>query len=954
MSQLPIFTVGYGTREIDQFIAVLKENEIAFLLDVRSKPYSRYKPDFSKKELTQHLTAHGIRYVFMGDTLGGMPEDPACYTNGKIDYEKVAKMDFYQKGIGRLQTAYQQQQRVAIMCSEGKPEKCHRAKLIAKTLVAAQIDVRHIDENNQLITQQAAMLRLHNGQPSFFDTPPPPPPVDDWYPPDDFDDPQMPDWQPTEEPGDWYFDEPFADEFEPVVEEIVAAPVAPFTPDMTAVSTTLNQTFGYNEFRPLQEEVIEQILHKKDTLAIMPTGSGKSICFQIPALLFPGMTVVVSPLISLMEDQVMQLKELGITAVYLNSTLSLPDYQRTVAQIRAGKVDLLYAAPETLVRPAILSLLAQCPIDCFTIDEAHCISEWGHDFRPEYRQLTDVRRRLPHAVCLAVTATATDRVRHDIKTTLGIADADEFIASFDRENLYLSVAPKTSGLAQAHQFLAEHRGESGIIYCAKRSQVDNLTQNLAANGWPVLPYHAGLDDQVRRQNQRRFSYEEGIVIVATIAFGMGINKSNVRFILHHDLPKNVESYYQQIGRAGRDGLRADCLLLFSYGDVGTITYFIQQQAQKQQIGARARLEAMLGFVEADGCRRRPLLNYFGEEYTETNCELCDNCTASEAELTDVTEPAQKFLSCVYRTRQIFGMNHIIDVLRGSQSKKVVGKGHNRLTTYNIGTEFSKKEWQYLARQFIQKGLLTQDMDHGSLQLTDNGWAVLKDGEKVLGTLPERETAVSPSITPAPTDHDRTLFDLLRRKRTELATAANVPPYVIFSDRSLVDMAAFFPQTRASFSQMYGVGAAKLEKYADEFLPIIETYCIEHGIAEKPKAGVSKPITPRLKTGLGNRTEEVIFLYNEGHSVPDIMQQYNVKQSTVINHLWKGVVAERELRPSNLLQLTNLTNEQHQQAFAAFTEHGTDRLRPIFDALNETVNFDELHVLRLHFILKTSN
>ena len=640
MNQLPIFTIGYGAREIDEFIAILKENEIAFLLDVRSKPYSRYKPDFSKKALADHLTQHGIRYVFMGDTLGGMPDDPDCYTNGTVDYEKMAKIDFFLQGIGRLRKAFEQQQRVAIMCSEGKPEQCHRTKLIGKTLVAENIDVRHIDENNQLITQQAAMQRLNLGQPSFFDEPPPPqPPMDDYYPPDDFDELSMSDWYPPEEPADW-FDAPPQDDFVPMDMPIEAAPVAPFTPDMTAVSTTLNQTFGYNEFRPLQEDVIHNVLHKKDSLAIMPTGSGKSLCFQIPALLFPGMTVVVSPLISLMEDQVMQLKELGITAVYLNSTLSQEEYQQTAAQIRAGEVDLLYAAPETLVRPAILSLLAQVPVDCFTIDEAHCISEWGHDFRPEYRQLTDVRRRLPHAVCLAVTATATDRVRHDIKTSLGIADADEFIASFDRENLYLSVEPKTNGLQQVHDFLAAHRGESGIIYCAKRSQVDTLTKHLAANGWPVLPYHAGLDDSVRRANQRRFSYEEGIIIVATIAFGMGINKSNVRFVVHHDLPKNVESYYQQIGRAGRDGLRADCLLLFSYGDVGTITYFIQQQAPQQQIGARARLEAMLAFVEADGCRRRPLLAYFGEEYHETNCELCDNCTASEVELTDLTEPAQ--------------------------------------------------------------------------------------------------------------------------------------------------------------------------------------------------------------------------------------------------------------------------------------------------------------------------
>ncbi|MCP4418320.1 MAG: ATP-dependent DNA helicase RecQ, partial [Chloroflexi bacterium] len=377
--------------------------------------------------------------------------------------------------------------------------------------------------------------------------------------------------------------------------------------DLSAARTLLKQVFGYDELRPLQPEVIQNVLNKKDSLAIMPTGSGKSICYQLPALMFSGLTVVVSPLISLMEDQVAQLRELGVTAVYLNSTLHPQQQDEIAAQVRAGIIKLLYAAPETLMRPGTMRLLQESAVDCLTIDEAHCISEWGHDFRPEYRQLVELRRRLPNAICLSVTATATDRVRQDIKRSLAIPDAGEFIASFDRPNLFLAVEPKMEGLRQTLSFLDAYREEAGIIYCSTRKQVDSLTSDLAANGWPVLPYHAGLDAATRQRNQHRFTREEAIVMVATVAFGMGIDKSNVRFIVHYDLPKNLESYYQQIGRAGRDGLPSNCLLLFSYSDVSTINYFISQKAPDQQQGARMRLDGILQFVETAVCRRKPLL-----------------------------------------------------------------------------------------------------------------------------------------------------------------------------------------------------------------------------------------------------------------------------------------------------------------------------------------------------------
>ncbi|MBP6015612.1 MAG: DNA helicase RecQ [Candidatus Promineofilum sp.] len=597
------------------------------------------------------------------------------------------------------------------------------------------------------------------------------------------------------------------------------------------VRRALKRVFGYDEFRPLQAEIIDNVLAGRDSLAVMPTGSGKSMCFQLPALLFPGLTVVVSPLISLMEDQVMQLQQLGVPAAYLNSTLAYEGYVTITQQVRAGRIKLLYTSPETLLRPETLVMLDQCRVDCLTIDEAHCISEWGHDFRPEYRQLVEVRRRLPHAVCLAVTATATERVRRDIKETLVVGDADEFISSFDRENLFLAVTPRDDGLGQILEFLEGHRQESGIIYCATRERTDTLASRLRAQGWNALAYHAGLDYAARRENQRRFSHDEAVIIVATIAFGMGINKSNVRFVIHHDLPKDLENYYQQIGRAGRDGLPADCLLLFSRQDVVTINFLADRDAPNQRAAAAARLQAMIAFAETRSCRRRPLLGYFGESDTPETCGNCDNCLAGDPELIDLTIPAQKFLSCVVRTGQIFGASYVIDVLRGSRRKEILSRRHEELPTYNLGQEFTRSEWQQLARQFVSDRLLLQDMDHGSLKMTPDGRAVLK-GETYRGTAP---TADRPSRrTAMPQDYDAELFERLRRYRMELAREASVPPYVIFSDAALREMAIYYPHSRDSFVQMQGVGAVKLERYGEAFLRIIRDYCREKGLAQKSK------------------------------------------------------------------------------------------------------------------------
>ncbi|HSL28769.1 MAG TPA: DNA helicase RecQ, partial [Anaerolineales bacterium] len=493
----------------------------------------------------------------------------------------------------------------------------------------------------------------------------------------------------------------------------MSSPANLFTP-----SSILKNTFGYDTFRPLQGEVIENVMARRDTLAVMPTGGGKSLCYQIPSLLFDGLTVVISPLISLMKDQVEQLRAFGVPALFLNSSLGPQEYQENMEYVKRGEVKLLYVAPETLLSPRILSLLASVKVDLLTIDEAHCISEWGHDFRPEYRQLVEVRRRFPEAVCLALTATATARVRQDIRTTLKFATTNEFIASFNRENLYIEVLRKEDPYLQTMRMLERYKDQSGIIYCFSRKQVDELAYYLASKGYSVRPYHAGLEDSERRRNQEAFIRDDAQIVVATIAFGMGINKPNVRFVIHFDLPKSIEGYYQEIGRAGRDGLPAHCLLLYSYSDVAKLNYFIEQKTGSEKRVAIEHLGAITRFAEDEiTCRRKPLLNYFGESIEAGNCSNCDNCTSAPTPLTDITIYAQKFLSCVKRADEKFGAGHIADILLGSENEKVLRWEHNKLSTYGIGKELTRKQWMHIARQLLTMGYLKQEGEYHTLGLT---------------------------------------------------------------------------------------------------------------------------------------------------------------------------------------------------------------------------------------------
>lgn len=712
--------------------------------------------------------------------------------------------------------------------------------------------------------------------------------------------------------------------------------------------TVLKEVFGYESFRPLQQEIITNVLNKRDTLVVMPTGGGKSLCYQIPALLFNGITVVVSPLISLMKDQVEQLQEVGAGAVFLNSSLSYSEYQHNVARIMRDDAKLLYVAPETLLMQKTLALLNSKTVDCLAIDEAHCISEWGHDFRPEYRQLAEIRSRFPDAVSMALTATATPRVQDDIKTSLNFDASNEFIASFNRKNLFLEMTAKTNPMLQTVEFVEQFPDQSGIIYCSTRRQVDELAAILIGEGFSATPYHAGLSDEDRRRNQERFIRDDVQIIVATIAFGMGINKPNIRFIVHYDLPKNIESYYQQIGRAGRDGLHAHCLLLYSYSDIRTINYFIEQKSPEEQRIATMHLNAMVGLAETDICRRIPLLRYFGEQYDAPNCGMCDNCTNAGQELMDITIPAQKFLSCVKRTGELFGAGHVIDVLRGSQAQKVFQHRHDQLSTYGIGLEFSKKQWFHLSRQFLQKGLMTQDAEFGSLKLTPKAWEVFRGNEQVFGKI-EDEHRHDESTSISDLEYDTALFELLRKKRKELADAANMPPYIIFPDTTLIDMAAYFPQSSESLLTMQGVGAVKLEKYGDIFLSLIRDYCAAHEIAEKPKRQWKSPLAKANASGT-RRPIAVGEAYNEGKSIQDLMTQFGVKQRTILDNLFKYLKEGYSLnRGDDILKVSTLPSEQQQKVLQTFEQLGADYLKPIFDAFQEKISYDELHILRLHYL-----
>ena len=719
--------------------------------------------------------------------------------------------------------------------------------------------------------------------------------------------------------------------------------------------TILRDTFGFDEFRSLQENVIKDVLNKKDTLVIMPTGGGKSICYQIPAMIFDGLTIVVSPLISLMKDQVDQLTQYGIPAVVLNSSISEDLYQTNVQKVRSGEAKMLYVAPESLMMDRIRELLDEVTVDCFTIDEAHCISEWGHDFRPDYRQLADIRKQFPEAVCVGLTATATPRVREDIKEILEFREGGTYVASFDRENLFLNVVDKDGPVDQVLDFLYTRKGQSGIIYCFSRRQTDELYQDLKDEGHSVRPYHAGLSEHQREIYQNAFIRDKIDIIVATVAFGMGIDKPDVRFVIHHDMPQNIESYYQQIGRAGRDGLRSDCLLLYSHSDRQKINYFINQKEGEEKEVAKKHLEDLIDYLTTDECRRIPLMKYFGETYQGDDCGMCDNCISMKDAMEDLTVPAQKFLSCIARTEETYGATHISDILRGSKAKKVLENNHDELSTYGIGMDFSKDQWIQLSRLLVRKDFLTKDPQYGSLLLTPSGKKVLKNEARVQGVLDRTQTAIDGSAAARTSSdvenrYDENLFEELRKIRKELADAQDVPPYVIFPDTTLMEMAYYYPQDEESLNDIYGVGSAKLKKYGSDFLNEIKTYCEENDIEERKREIKKK----KKKKSSSKKHEQIGIDYNEGKSLEHLAEEHGVKLPTILKHLKTFLEEGNDLRQDGILEATGLSQRKVDEVMKSMKKVGPELLKPVYEDLNKSVGYSELRMMQLYFLAENGN
>ena len=594
----------------------------------------------------------------------------------------------------------------------------------------------------------------------------------------------------------------------------------------------LERDFGYQSFRGQQQAIIDHTVDGGDSLVLMPTGGGKSLCYQIPGLVRSGTAIVISPLIALMQDQVAALRQSGIAAAFLNSTLSAEESREIVGALRTGSLDLLYVAPERLIGESTLALLDSIKLALFAIDEAHCVSQWGHDFRPDYRQLSVLQQRFPTVPRIALTATADEPTRREIIEHLGLTTARVFVSGFDRPNIRYRVVPKKNAKDQLRQFLeSEHRGDAGIVYCLSRKKVEQTADWLRERGFDALPYHAGMSGEERNLHQSAFLNEEGVVIVATIAFGMGIDKSNVRFVAHLDLPKSIESYYQETGRAGRDGLPADAWMTYGLQDVVTLRQMMQSSeasVERKRVEAR-KLDAMLGFCELTTCRRQTLLGYF-DDPLDNPCGNCDNCL-EPVQTWDATELARKALSCVYRTGQRFGVGYVSDVLMGKLTDRIRDFGHDRLSTFGIGAELKIDEWRSVFRQLVARGILSVDIDgFGSLRLTPASRPVLR-GESPIYMRRERHTAQPRTRTRTPraerhtstSDAEGGLWDALREQRLELAHAQEVPPYVIFHDASLQEMLQTRPRTLQEFAEITGVGEKKLKRYGQIFLDVLRAH-----------------------------------------------------------------------------------------------------------------------------------
>jgi ATP-dependent DNA helicase RecQ len=667
----------------------------------------------------------------------------------------------------------------------------------------------------------------------------------------------------------------------------------------------LKKHFGYDQFRPLQREIIEDVLAGRDAFVLMPTGGGKSLCFQLPALMRDGLTIVVSPLIALMKDQVDALQTSGIPATFLNSTLDREEAKARWRGLHRGEYRMLYVAPERLMLDAFLERALNWDIAQFAIDEAHCISEWGHDFRPEYRELKKLRKHLPDVPIMALTATATERVRTDIIKELELRDPCAYAASFNRPNLAYRVVPKTAPYEQLLAFIRSRPNDSGIIYCASRKSTESLARNLNEDGVSAKPYHAGLTNVERTKHQDAFLRDDVRVVTATIAFGMGINKPNVRFVVHYDLPKNLESYYQETGRAGRDGLPSECVLLFSPGDVAKQLHFIDEKTEKEARIARAQLQQMVHYAETRECRRATLLEYFGETYPakrdgvggqtlplQVSCDSCDNCLQPR-ETFDGTVQAQKFLSCVYRIHARhgfgFGLGHVVDVLRGADTEAIRQRGHNELSTYGIGGELKRGEWQAIGRELLRLRLVEcAPGKFATLSLTPSGLEALRKRTSIVLTKQIDIAEKAARRRAGAIECDEVLFERLRALRRQLADERGVPAYIIFSDVSLREMARKYPTSSAEFSRIPGVGEQKLKDFGEAFLSEIKIYLAANLRRDFANDVATSLNTQRRRQRLNDSQTETLRRFQAGESVEQIARARGFVPSTIYSHLLAAI------------------------------------------------------------------
>ena len=696
----------------------------------------------------------------------------------------------------------------------------------------------------------------------------------------------------------------------------------------------LRTTFGYESFRGQQQEVVEHVIGGGDALVLMPTGGGKSLCFQIPALARPGVGIVVSPLIALMQDQVEALRQVGVRAAALNSSMAPEDSAGVARAMMDGAIDMVYVAPERLMQPGFLDLLARCPLALFAIDEAHCVSQWGHDFRPEYLQLATLHERFPDVPRIALTATADGPTRREIVERLNLGGGRQFISGFDRPNIRYRVGLKDNPRAQLLRFIREeHKGESGIIYCLSRQKVDDTATWLREQRLDALAYHAGLGKDVRARNQDKFLREDGLIMVATIAFGMGIDKPNVRFVAHLNLPKSIEAYYQETGRAGRDGLPANAWMLYGLQDVITLRQMMEGSDAEEQYKRieRHKLDAMLGLCEMTGCRRQALLTYFGDPEPDP-CGNCDNCL-TPPQTWDATVHAQKALSCVHRTGQRFGVNYLVDVLNGKDDERIRQFGHDKISTFGIGKDLSLNAWRGVFRQLIARGLLAVDAQgHGGLHLAERARPVLQGKEKVWlrKELPvEKSGKKSRQTSRFVSEADTRLWEALRRCRKELAEEQGVPPYAVFHDATLMELLAQRPQTLRQMAAISGIGSHKLEAYGQIFLQLLAEHDDDGG------GGARHAVDP------SQTKEETLALFNAGMTVAQIASHRNLRENTIYSHLAEAVANNQ----APLAEVVGLAESEIERIVAMMDARDEPGLKPVFEALKGRYDYGVLRCIQ---------